>query len=186
MAYFWIENANLQESGRLPKGAQPFAQAAPRLLPPQISALHQAFYQWGSLGFSPGAMRPARIWLASNSTPIFQFANGRRPQPLMQVGLARELAAWLVLLDGHMETFVVIARARALWTVDELAHALVFMTPAYLPPELTNVAIPVHQWQRTAQALATAVADGPLAGAPTDRHWKEISGEVEEGRSRGE
>ncbi|MCB9147280.1 MAG: hypothetical protein H6641_00850 [Caldilineaceae bacterium] len=175
MAYFWIENQNLQESGRLPQGAQPFAQVGPRLLPPQISALHQAFGQWGALGFSPGEIRAPRIWLTTSSTPVFQFANGRHPQRLMQVGLARELAAWLVLLDGYMETFVVIARARAHWNVDELAHALVFMTPAYLPPELTNGASAAHQWQRTAQALATAVADGPLAGAPSDQHWQEIS-----------
>ncbi|MEZ4659389.1 MAG: hypothetical protein R2911_17660 [Caldilineaceae bacterium] len=180
MAYFWIENEKLEESGRLPQSAQPFVQAAPRLLPPQISELHRAFSQWSVLGFSPGTMRPNRIWLAPNATPVFLFANGRRPQPLMQMGLARELAAWLVLLDGYMETFVVVARARAQWTVDELAYALIFMTPAYLPSELTNGAIPVHQWQRTAQALATAVVDGPLVGAPTDRHWKEISRGVDE------
>ena len=44
------------------------------------------------------------------------------PAPIAHVGLAQELAAWLVMLDKWMETFVVIARARAVWNADELAN----------------------------------------------------------------
>lgn len=173
MVYFWIENAQLRQAARLPGGAEPFLHAAPRLLPPQISTLHDAFHRWGALGLSPGLIRPNRIWLTPDATPLFGFSNGSRPAPLMQVGLGRELAAWLVLLDGHMETFVVVARARALWTVEELAHALIFLTPAYLPRELTAGNPATYRWERVARALAAAVVDGPLAGAPSDRHWRE-------------
>jgi len=73
-----------------------------------------------------------------------------------------------------METFVVIARARSIWTVGELGAALTFMTPAFLPARL--VAQAPDNWARVALALATAVADGPLAGQSADRHWQSIGG----------
>jgi hypothetical protein len=86
--------------------------------------------------------------------------------------LALDLAAWLVLLDKWMETFVVISRARATWTPLELAGALRFTTPPYLPAPLTTE--PPDNWTRVAHALSVAIVDGPLAGAPQDRHWQNV------------
>jgi hypothetical protein len=77
----------------------------------------------------------------------------------MQVGLAPSLAAWFVMLDKWMETYVVLARARTIWSVDELCSALTFLTPAFLPDKL--VAHPPNNWERVAQALAIVIADSP-------------------------
>ena len=44
------------------------------------------------------------------------------------------LASWFVLLDKWMETFVVIARARTVWSPNELATAMIFVNPLWLPP----------------------------------------------------
>jgi hypothetical protein len=56
--------------------------------------------------------------------------------------------------------------------VAELAAALPFTAPVYLPPPL--LALPPQNWGRVALALATAVADGPLKGGAgrRDRHWQ--------------
>ena len=62
-----------------------------------------------------------------------------------------------------METFVVIARARAVWSVQELAGALTFTSKPFLPAAL--VYMPPDNWERVALALATAIGDGALADA---------------------
>jgi hypothetical protein len=69
-----------------------------------------------------------------------------------------------------METYVVIARARTMWNLRELASALSFVTPACLPTRL--VAHPPNNWERVALALAMTIADGPIQGAPTNKHWQ--------------
>ena len=107
-------------------------------------------------------MLPDRLSVDPNDQLYFEFPKNTRPQPLTQIGPAPDLAGWLVLLDKFMETYVVIARARTLWTPAELAGALSFTTPALLPTTLVDT--PPDNWQRVAQALAIAVADGPLKG----------------------
>lgn len=169
MHYYQATENGLNHFEQLPAGAKPFLQAIPRVLPPHIGELHQALYQWQGLGRSPGSIVPERIWIREEQELFMAFAPNTEPKPLMQIGLAREVAAWLVLLDQWMETFVVIARARAIWTPNELVAALTFLTPAFLP----EAVIQSHnEWERVAQAVALSVADGPLAGTPTDKHWQ--------------
>lgn len=168
MSYFFIQHHKLVHTQQPPAGMQPLTQGTAWLLPPLISQLDRNFQAWGTLGLSPGPVTPARVWLSADGD--LAFAGYQRPKPLLAIGLAPDLAAWLVLLDKWMETFVVVARARALWNVQTLAGALSFMSPAFLPPAL--VATPPNNWARVAQALAIALADRPLSGSPTDRHWQ--------------
>src|SRR5690606_11664069 len=81
-----------------------------------------------------------------------------------------DIASWLVLLDKWMDTFVVVARARTVWTPNELAGAMIFVNPMWLPKAL--VAQPPNNWLRVVQALAAAVADRPLQGETNNRHWQ--------------
>lgn len=170
MTYFSIHNHQLIDLADLPAGALPFSEGVQRVLPPQVSALHGQIHGWGQAGLSPGPVDPKRMWLTPADEIIFAFARNKSPQPLMHIGAAPDLAAWLVLLDVWMETFVVVARARAIWSVDELASALTFMSPGFLPPAIVTIA---PNWANLASAMALAVADGPLAGSPEDRHWRE-------------
>jgi hypothetical protein len=136
-----------------------------------VTQLHQSFHAWSTAGISPGPVLPERIRLSPDGIVAFRFRQGASPRPASDADKAGALAAWLVLLDKYVETFIVIARARAEWTVDELSYALTFTTPSLLPPALQ--ALPPDNWQRVAKALALAIADGPLRGAPNDRHWAE-------------
>ena len=170
MSYFWVQGQTLYNSAQPPAGMDLLARRTNWLLPPLITTLHQHFQAWGQLGYSPGPVTPDRVWLGVDGRLAFFFARNATPKPLMQIGLAPDLAAWFVLLDKWMETFVVLARARAVWNGQELGGALTFITPAFLPSVL--IARPPNNWARVAQALSIAIADGPLAGAPTDRHWQ--------------
>ena len=161
--YFEAENGQLVATVTLPAGAAPIATVQQQMLPPQITELHRRFRAWGDAGMSPGPVTPARTWCGADGRVFFEFAENHSPQPLTHVGLARELAAWLVMLDLWMETFVIVARARTVWTTGELAAALSFTTPGFLPPALATTG--ANPWQRVALALARAAAEGPLAGA---------------------
>ncbi|MEZ4677895.1 MAG: hypothetical protein R2932_27125 [Caldilineaceae bacterium] len=119
---------------------------------------------------SPGPVVARRIYFNEQGQLAFHFLGNYRPAPLMQVGGAPDLAAWLVLLDKWMETYVILARARTVWSLAELTSALTFLTPAFLPDKL--VAHPPDNWERVAQALANSIADGPLGGSPINRHWQ--------------
>ena len=121
---------------------------------------------------SPGPITPDRIWCSTEGALAIAFDYNAAPRPLAHVGMAQELAAWLVLLDKWMETFVVIARARAVWSVQELAGALTFTSRPFLPAAL--IYMPPDNWARVAAALAAAVGDGALAGgAQSEQHWQE-------------
>ena len=170
MTYYMVEQGLMRRLAQPPIAMRPLASNGQSLLPPTISALHGRFREWGELGFSPGPLRADHTWIDADGGLLFAFSGGRAPRPLLQVGAAPDLAAWLVLLDKWMETFVVIARARAVWSVGELAGALTFLSPAFLPPALVQQ--PPDNWARVAQALAEAVADGPFVGASQDRHWR--------------
>ncbi len=191
----WIDEAgSLRESTAPPAGSRPIAQATALLLPPLISSLHTNFHAWQKAGLSPGPVTAARMWVdpagelavecKETEHPTSIYPVGAYQVGAYQVGAMQGLAAWLVLLDKWVETFVVIARARAIWSPAELAGALSFTTPSLLPAELVRTT--PHNWERVAQALALAVADGPLDGghqtsgrqtsgrqtaAHTDRHW---------------
>lgn len=169
MSFFAVRNQALEHSKQPPAGATPLSLQGAALLPPLISALHENFAAWAEVGLCPGPVHAERLWIGRDGTPFFRFAPESGPQLLRQVGLAPDLAAWLVLLDQWMETFVVVARARNVWSPAQLAAALPYTSPAFLPPAL--IAHDGDNWQRVAVALALAVADGPLRGAPTNRHW---------------
>lgn len=141
-----------------------------RLLPPVVGSLHRHLWAWGQAGLSPGPLAAERVWLGPEGALAIAFTSHEKPKPLLQVGLAPDLAVWLVLLDKWVETFVVIARARAVWSPGDLAAALTFVSPAFLPRRLVQQ--PPDNWVRVAEALAQAVADGPLVGDSQDRHWR--------------
>jgi hypothetical protein len=172
--------ATLAETTAPPAGSRPIAQATALLLPPLISSLHSNFHAWEMAGLSPGPVVAERVWVNPAGELAFEFKDSRHPTAIYPVGRMAGLAAWLVLLDKWVETFVVIARARAVWSPVELAGALSFTTPSLLPAQLVRTA--PDNWERVALALALAVADGPLAGgrrtdghptgAHTDRHWR--------------
>jgi hypothetical protein len=61
-----------------------------------------------------------------------------------------------------MENHVVLARARTVWTLAELAGALPFTSPSLLPRQL--VQFPPDNWEQVARGLAAIVSDGSLAG----------------------
>jgi hypothetical protein len=170
MAYYYVEQGVLHHQTQPPGAAKPLLGQTERLLPPLISALHRSFQQWAVVNYSPGPVTPERVWFDEHGSLAFLFPGERAPRPLMTVGLAPDLAAWFVLLDKWMETYVIIARARSIWPVGELATALTFLTPAFLPHDL--VYRPPDNWERVAQALAQAVADGPLTGSSQERHWQ--------------
>lgn len=164
-----------------PDGAQNILLVASSLLPPLVTDLHRGFRAWGDAGFSPGAIEPARVFLTAQGALAFAFPESgppevTRPQPLQaNVGAARDLAGWLLLLDKWMETFVVLARARHVWTPAELASALPYLAPIYQPASLIEMS-PVN-WERMARALAQSIVDGALKGdgeskGPENKHWK--------------
>jgi hypothetical protein len=174
MPYRFVQDQHLYSVDELPPDAQPIAELGAAWLPPLVTDLHRNLAAWGALGHRPGALTAERVWIRQSTLIVFD-PPGQHPLPLLHIGMAPELAAWLVLLDKWMETFVVVARARNVWTPEELAGALTFLNPVYLPASL--VAQPPNNWARVARAVAIAVADGPLQGEPTNRHWA-ASGEA--------
>ncbi len=152
-----------------PQGLHPLGQALAELQPSTVGQLHQAFRRWLQAGHAPGPLAPERVWVDGEGRLALRFGLGQRPHALDPLGLGRALAAWLVLLDHFVDTPVVIARARLVWTLDELAEALSFTAPAFLPSALVGPR-PSH-WDAVAHALAHVVGDGPLGGTATgERH----------------
>lgn len=170
MGYYFTEQQRLVYRKLPPAGVKPLKHNLGFLLPPLISELHASFHAWGVIGYSPGPLSPNRVYCNADGLVAFYFDDSDKPLPLLQVGSGPDLAAWLVLLDKWMETYVVIARARMMWNLRELASALSFVTPAYLPTRLA--AHPPNNWERVAVALSLVLADGTLHGNPTDQHWQ--------------
>lgn len=136
MGYYRVKDGRLESLQTPPLAAKRLDQGASWLLLPLVSQLHHQFQTWAATGCSPGPVIPERVWINPQGELAFYFVHGRRPQPQMQVGLAPDLAAWLVLLDKWMDTFVVVARARTIWSVTQLGAALSFMSSAFLPKQL--------------------------------------------------
>ena len=170
MSYFFVTNGQLHTTTDPPARAKLFKPNLKLLLPPLITELHQSLQAWTTIDLSPGPIIPRRIYFNDQGTLAFHFLHHSRPKPLMRVGLAPILASWLVLLDKWMETYVVLARARTVWSLEELSGALAFLSPAFLPDKL--IAHPPNNWERIAQALAHVIADGQLSGQPTNQHWQ--------------
>ena len=170
MLYYFVEQERLLSSQEPPSGVKPLKHNLGILQPLLVSELHRSFRTWGRLGFSPGLLSPNRVYCNEEGLVAFSDKDADKPQPLLQIGAGPDLAAWLVLLDKWMETYVVIARARRVWNLPELASALSFVSPAFLPPTL--VAHPPDNWERVAVALSRALADGPLTESSTNRHWQ--------------
>lgn len=169
--FYTIRDHMLFSMAQPSAGMRPIASLHRELLPPVISRLHASFRAWAEADLSPGLITPDRIWCTPEGALAFTFDDGSAPLPVSHVGAAQELAAWLVLLDKWMETFVVIARARKFWTVQELAGALTFTSRAFLPAALIHM--PPDNWERVAVALARAVGEGALAdGAHLEKHWQ--------------
>lgn len=170
MTFFFVEEGRLRQGPAPPAQAQTIANVSASLTPPVITELHRQLRAWDEVKLSPGPITPARTWVSPAGRLAFAFEEGQKPSAqIATVGQAPDLAAWLVLLDKFMETFVVVARARGIWSPDELGAALTFTTPAFLPSLL--VAHPPNNWKRVAQALASTVADRPTADESQERRW---------------
>ena len=170
MLYYFVEQERLRASQAPPGGVKPLKHSLGILQPSLISKLHRSFHTWGRLGFSPGLFSPNRVFCNEEGLVAFFYKGTDKPHPLLQMGAGPDLAAWLVLLDKWMETYVVIARARRVWNLHELASALSFVSPAFLPTTL--VAHPPDNWERVAVALSHALTDGSLTESSTNRHWR--------------
>lgn len=170
MPYYFIRDNALVSTSQPPAGAQRISQLGTTLLPPIITELHQSLHTWGTLGKRPGLLTADRTWATPEGKLVVYFETGQAPYPLLHVGMGPDMATWFVLLDKWMETYVVVARARTLWTPQELATAMIFVNPMWLPKPLVSQA--PNNWLRVVRALAVAVADGPLQGATNNRHWQ--------------
>jgi hypothetical protein len=183
--YRTLKNKAVWTTSTPPDGAQSILLVGNGLLPPLITQLHRNFRAWSDAGLSPGPIEPARLFVSPEGGLTFAFPEKgapelMAPQPLAaNVGAARDLAGWLILLDKWMETFVVLARARHAWSTSELASALPFLSPIYQSSAL--IEMPPLNWERVARALAQSVIDGPLQGGdedegPENKHWqKEVA-----------
>ncbi|MFZ1772195.1 MAG: hypothetical protein WAU00_23495 [Caldilinea sp.] len=158
--FYTIRDHTVFSHPQPPAGLHPIAALHSELTPSVISTLHAHLHAWGEMGLSPGPITPDRIWCNTDGALAFVFNGNDTPLPISHVGMAQELAAWFVLLDKWTDASVVIAHARAVWTVQELAGALTFTSKPFLPAAL--VYMPPHNWERVAMALAVAVGDGAL------------------------
>jgi hypothetical protein len=182
--YRTLKSKTIWATATPPDGAKSILLVGDALLPPLITEMHRNFRAWGDRGLSPGPLDPARVYVGADGALAFAFPDKGTPEQLYpqhlaaNIGAARDLAGWLLLLDKWMETFVVLARARHIWTPNELAGALPYLAPIYQPAALIDM--PPLNWERVARALATAVVDGPLQGggddaAPENKHWQKVA-----------
>ena len=178
-SFFLVQKGQLHTLPTLPADSQPLSRIVATLLPPQISDLHRSFRSWHDAGFALGVISPSRFWLSNDHQLLVCFERGRQPAPATFANRGQELAGWLLYLDKWMETFVVIARARTVWSVAELGSALPFLSPAYRPEALRT--LPPDNWERFSSALALALADGTMSGEPSNRHWNRRASAAQNG-----
>jgi hypothetical protein len=162
MSYYFVCDDELIATLQPPPGAVLLAHRAHELQPAAVTALHRSLRGWARAGYRPGPVIGERVWIAAEDTLAFFFGQETQPAPLLHVGQAPDLAAWLVLLDKWLDTDIVIAAARSVWSPLELAGALTFTTPGFLPRPL--LAQPPDNWARVARALAYATV--ALPGEP--------------------
>lgn len=112
---------------------------------------------------SPGPVIPHRLWIDQDGGITFRFV-ADAPVAMPAVGAGEPLAQWLVLISKWMETHVVLARARTVWSLDQLVGALTFTTPSLLPRQL--VQFPPDNWEQVARGLAASISEGSLPASP--------------------
>lgn len=166
--FYQISQGHLAVSEQPAAGMLPIASAGATLLPAAVAELHRSFHAWEAMGLSPGPITADRVWCNPDGALAFYFHPSQLPGALSHVGLARELSAWLVLLDKWQDTTAVVTHARRLWDAEALGGALSFTTPAFLPPAL--VAQRPDNWERVAYALAATIAQGTHTNATPAPH----------------
>lgn len=159
MWYWYDDDNSLKTSPRHPPLSRPIATAAEWLNPPLISLLHSHFARWTSAQVSPGPVIPQRLWIDQGGAIAFHFG-GDAPTAMPEVGAGEDLAHWFVLLAKWMEIHVILARARRVWSLNELVSALPFTTPPLLPRQL--VQFPPKNWEEVARGLAAIISEGRM------------------------
>ena len=155
--WYWCDdNGELTESHGHPPKSRPIAAAVEWMGPELISDLHRSFARWTEARLSTGPVLPHRLWIDQSGLVAIRFATGA-PDRLPEVGAGEELAQWFVLLSKWMETYVVLARARGVWSTPALAAALPFLSPCMLPRPLAQ--LPPDNWEEVARGLAAIVLD---------------------------
>ncbi len=160
--YWYDHNGEQIVSLGHPPQSRPIAAAVEWMRPELISDLHRGFARWAEARLSTGPVLPHRLWIDQAGLVAVRFASGA-PQRLPEVGAGEELAQWFVLLAKWMETYVVLARARTVWSTPHLAAALPFLSPCMLPRPLAQ--LPPDNWEEVACGLAATVLDSPVLGA---------------------
>lgn len=161
--YWYDENGEQIVSPRHPPHSRPISAAVEWVRPALISDLHLSFARWITAEVSTVPVVPHRLWIDQTGLIAVRFA-ADAPAPLPAIGAGEGLAQWLVLLAKWMETYVVLAHARSVWSLAELASALPFTSPSLLPRPLAQ--LPPDNWDEVAQGLAAIVVDGSLANNP--------------------
>ncbi|MCY4411101.1 MAG: hypothetical protein OXC27_11595 [Caldilineaceae bacterium] len=160
--YWFDESKSLTASPCHPPRSRPIAAAVEWLHPPIVSDLHRNFACWTAAQMSPGPVIPHRLWIDQAGTISVRFPE-EAPAPQPAVGAGEGLAQWLVLLSKWMEIHVVLARARSVWTIAELAGALPFTSQSLLPLQLAH--FPPNNWEQVARGLAAIISDGAMPDA---------------------
>lgn len=161
MRFWMIEQGRLRRMVAMPQGMTPIVNVEPARLAGQIETLHRAMQQWAQIEISPGPLTAARVFVGGDGFVAFSADDESEPLPLMaHVGPSQDLAGWLVLLDKWVDQERVLQSARTVWSAQELAGALPFMTPAFLPAELVN--LPPQNCAEMARALSALLVQPPV------------------------
>ena len=160
--YWYDKEGNQHGASCHPPHSRPISAAVEWMHPALITDLHSSFAQWTAAKLSTGPVVPHRLWIDQTGLVAVRFsADAPAPQP--PVGAGEELAQWLVLMAKWMETYVVLARARSVWSLAELAAALPFTSACLLPRTLAQ--LPPSNWEEVARGLAAIVIEGATTGA---------------------
>lgn len=153
MRYWMIDQGRLRHMVVLPPGMTLFTETPVAQLEAAAEPMHRNLRAWAEERCTPGPLTPDRVYVGAAGQVAFGVPDDAEPAPLMvNVGASPDLAGWLVLLDKRMATAALLESARRVWSPADLAGALPFVTPAFLPPAL--VLTPPDNWVRVARALA--------------------------------
>jgi hypothetical protein len=153
--YYFTPANDLMATESPPPESKSFAMATHWIAPSTLEPLHRSFAAWGAAHRSPGLVTPERIWLTTMGTVAFHFERNAQPAPQSTVGAHAGMAAWLVLLAKYTEMSAVIESAGKVWSINDLAGALAFTTPALLPQNVLTLS--PNNWESVARALAADI-----------------------------